>query len=248
MHGLSCQDPQRYPCVTAANDFQIEFPYLPEESYKAKKSLFMDSPNSVNLYEAVVPPSYKNLFFIGIVELPYAPPFSINHSPKAFQDSSLTIHNSGPLPPISEIQARWAVGILSKKFNLPTPEEMTRSIEQFQLNLAKNVSPLISSPPLPHSIPFHTNHQATNIPRLSFSSTSTPTDTQYPPTSSPTLTVSFPPYTQTPLSAASSVNFSPRILSVRLRCCGRCIWMLVRVGSFGFLGRGGRVMWRWHRF
>jgi dimethylaniline monooxygenase (N-oxide forming) len=76
MHGLSCHDPPGSSCGTTANDFQIEFPYLPEDSYKAKKSLFIDSPNSVNLYEVVVPPSYQNLFFIGIVELPYAPPFS----------------------------------------------------------------------------------------------------------------------------------------------------------------------------
>jgi len=120
----------------------------------------MDSPNSVNLYEVVVPPSYQNLFFIGIVELPYAHPFSKYHSPKTFQDFLLTIHTSGPLPPISEIQARWAVGILSKKFSLPTPEQMTRSIEQFQLNLAKNVSLLISSlPSAPH--PSHSLHNHT---------------------------------------------------------------------------------------
>jgi hypothetical protein len=49
---------------------QIEFPYLPEDSYRAKKSLFIDSPNSVNLYELVTPPNYQNLFIIGILELP----------------------------------------------------------------------------------------------------------------------------------------------------------------------------------
>jgi hypothetical protein len=76
MHGLSCRDPQGSSWVTTANGFQIEFPYLPEDSYRAKKSLFIDSPNSVNLYELVVPPNYQNLFFIGIAELPYAPPFS----------------------------------------------------------------------------------------------------------------------------------------------------------------------------
>jgi hypothetical protein len=86
MHGLSCHDPQGSSRAATANNFQIEFPYLPEDSYRAKKSLFIDSPNSVNLYELVVPPNYQNLFFIGIAELPYVPPFLKNHFLKIFRD------------------------------------------------------------------------------------------------------------------------------------------------------------------
>lgn len=44
--------------------------------------------------------------------------------------------------PISEIQARWSVAILAKKISLPSPGEMSKSIEEFQANLNKKVSAL----------------------------------------------------------------------------------------------------------
>ncbi|KAH8689106.1 putative dimethylaniline monooxygenase [Talaromyces proteolyticus] len=63
-------------------------------------------PNSLHLYRLITPPKYSNLFFIGQFT------FAATH-------------------PVSELQARWAVGVLSGKISLPSEERMETSIQMF---------------------------------------------------------------------------------------------------------------------
>jgi dimethylaniline monooxygenase (N-oxide forming) len=97
--------------IISCTGYLIEYPYLPEDSYRAKDGQFR---NTLDLYELVLSVNYRNLFFMGILELP------------------------GPLPPCVEAQARWATGILTSRIPLPSPAAMRESIAEFRAWQAKN--------------------------------------------------------------------------------------------------------------
>jgi dimethylaniline monooxygenase (N-oxide forming) len=102
--------------IILCTGYRIEYPFLSDEYYRAERSAFIDSPNSVHLYQMTVPPLYPNLFFLGLYEV------------------------VGPIHPAVELQARWAAAVLVGRIKLPPAEKMSKSIELFEKNLAKRVS------------------------------------------------------------------------------------------------------------
>ncbi|PGH03805.1 hypothetical protein AJ80_08618 [Polytolypa hystricis UAMH7299] len=101
--------------IICCTGYHMDFPYLPQEIYHVKDNPTLDSPNSLDLYKLVVSPRFKNLFFIGFVELP------------------------GPIVPVSEVQARWATAIILKNVRLPSVKEMEESIKSYQEHIAKTM-------------------------------------------------------------------------------------------------------------
>lgn len=101
--------------VICCTGYHMDMPYLPKETYHVKDNPILKSPNTLDLYRLVVSPRFPNLFFIGYVELP------------------------GPLFPVAESQARWASGIVTGKVKLPSADEMTQQVKEYQANLAKTV-------------------------------------------------------------------------------------------------------------
>ncbi|QSS59442.1 flavin-containing monooxygenase [Histoplasma capsulatum] len=99
--------------VICCTGYHMDMPYLPKETYHVKDNPILKSPNTLDLYKLVVSPRFPNLFFIGCVELP------------------------GPLFPVAESQARWASGIVTGKVKLPSADEMTRQVKEYQANLTK---------------------------------------------------------------------------------------------------------------
>lgn len=68
------------------------------------------------LYKHIVPTRIPNLFILGLFELP------------------------GPALPVIEAQARWSIAILTKRIQLPPPEEMDEWIRDYHEDLSANVS------------------------------------------------------------------------------------------------------------
>ncbi|EER36539.1 flavin-containing monooxygenase [Histoplasma capsulatum var. duboisii H88] len=101
--------------VICCTGYHMDMPYLPKETYHVKDNPILKSPNTLDLYRLVVSPRFPNLFFIGYVELP------------------------GPLFPVAESQARWASGIVTGKVKLPSADEMTQQVKEYQANLAKTM-------------------------------------------------------------------------------------------------------------
>ncbi|EDN04829.1 predicted protein [Histoplasma mississippiense (nom. inval.)] len=101
--------------VICCTGYHMDMPYLPKETYHVKDNPILKSPNTLDLYKLVVSPRFPNLFFIGCVELP------------------------GPLFPVAESQARWASGIVTGKVKLPSADEMTRQVKEYQANLTKTM-------------------------------------------------------------------------------------------------------------
>jgi dimethylaniline monooxygenase (N-oxide forming) len=97
--------------IISCTGYFIEFPYLPEDSYRAKDGQFH---NTLDLYELVMSVNCRNLFIMGVLELP------------------------GPLAPCVEAQARWATAILTNRIPLPSPAAMRESIAEFRTWQAKN--------------------------------------------------------------------------------------------------------------
>ncbi|KAI9727213.1 MAG: hypothetical protein M1834_008473 [Cirrosporium novae-zelandiae] len=100
--------------VISCTGYLLDFPYLPQDSFHAAQSKFMQSDKSLNLYQMIVPPNYQNLFFLGILE----------------SDSALA--------PCVELQARWATAILTGKLTLPRPEKMSEEIAARQVSMSKH--------------------------------------------------------------------------------------------------------------
>ncbi|OJD11146.1 hypothetical protein AJ78_08029 [Emergomyces pasteurianus Ep9510] len=101
--------------VICCTGYYIDAPYLPEESYHAKDSSVLKSPNTLDLYKMIISPRFTNLFFIGYVEL------------------------FGPLLPVAEIQARWASAIVTGRVKLPSVDEMNQQVKQHREHLLKTV-------------------------------------------------------------------------------------------------------------
>jgi dimethylaniline monooxygenase (N-oxide forming) len=90
--------------IILCTGYDIEYPFIPEDCYRSKHSKFMDSPNSVHLYRLTVPPHIRNLFIMGVFQLP------------------------GPIQPAVELQARWVTAILTGRIKLPPAERMSELI------------------------------------------------------------------------------------------------------------------------
>lgn len=99
--------------VISCTGYHIDYPYLPLDSYRDADNETIDRSNSINLYQLIVSPNYRNLFFIGLPEAP------------------------GPGGPVYESQARWSVAVLSGAITLPQPEEMKRWIQIFSATQAR---------------------------------------------------------------------------------------------------------------
>lgn len=98
--------------IMSCTGYYIEMPFLPKDSYHAEGA---ESPNAVDLYRLVTSPRYRNLFFIGYVEI------------------------AGPLLLVAEMQARWSTAILSRRVELPTQQKMYEWISKFHKYLSENV-------------------------------------------------------------------------------------------------------------
>lgn len=95
--------------------YRLWYPVIPEKYYKSSHSEFMDSPNSVHLYQLTVPPQHPNLFIMGIFEV------------------------TGPFHPAVELQARWAAAVIAGKIKLPPPKEMSEWISKSDKRRAREV-------------------------------------------------------------------------------------------------------------
>lgn len=102
--------------IILCTGYRIEYPFISEECYRAERSHFIDSPNSVHLYQLTVPPHYPNLFFLGLLEL------------------------LGPIHPAVELQARWATAVLVGRIKLPSVEKMEKAIAASEKRQAQRVS------------------------------------------------------------------------------------------------------------
>ncbi|EFQ98374.1 dimethylaniline monooxygenase 1 [Nannizzia gypsea CBS 118893] len=102
--------------IVCCTGYDIHLPYLLNEYYRMQeKDSVLPARNSLNLYKLVAAPRHPNLFCIGYV------------------------HLEGPLVPVAEAQARWAVGVLTGHVTLPSAEEMERSIHTYQEDLASKM-------------------------------------------------------------------------------------------------------------
>ncbi|KAM5436073.1 putative flavin-containing monooxygenase [Microsporum canis] len=102
--------------IICCTGYDIELPYLLDEYYRMEeKDSVLPSRNSLNLYRLVAAPRFQNLYCIGY------------------------IHLEGPLVPVAEAQARWAVGAITGQVTLPSVEEMERSIRTYQEDLASQM-------------------------------------------------------------------------------------------------------------
>ncbi|KAL1967172.1 hypothetical protein VTN77DRAFT_3463 [Rasamsonia byssochlamydoides] len=99
--------------IILCTGYRIDYPFISGECYRAQRSEFVDSPNSVHLYRLTVPPHYPNLFFLGLYEL------------------------LGPIHPAVELQARWATAVLVGRIKLPSAEQMDKSIAEFEKQQAE---------------------------------------------------------------------------------------------------------------
>lgn len=100
--------------IILCTGYKMEFPYLPADSYQSERDPnAIDAHNKIELYEFVHSVRYKNLFVIGMVEVP------------------------GPLAPASEAQARWSVGVLTKRVTLPSLDEMAAAVKVAHIKQAK---------------------------------------------------------------------------------------------------------------
>jgi dimethylaniline monooxygenase (N-oxide forming) len=90
--------------IILCTGYDIDYPFISEDCYRSKHSMFMDSPNSVHLYRLTVPPHIRNLFIMGVFQLP------------------------GPIQPAVELQARWVTAILTGRIKLPPAERMSELI------------------------------------------------------------------------------------------------------------------------
>ncbi|RLL95883.1 hypothetical protein CFD26_103822 [Aspergillus turcosus] len=90
--------------IILCTGYDIDYPFISEDCYRSKHSKFMDSPNSVHLYRLTVPPHIRNLFIMGVFQLP------------------------GPIQPAVELQARWVTAILTGRIKLPPAERMSELI------------------------------------------------------------------------------------------------------------------------
>lgn len=86
------------------------FPFLADRIYVGRR------PNSLHLYRLIVPPQHRNIFFLGRIDL------------------------AGPIHAAVELQARWAVGVLSGRITLPSDTQMEHSIEVFERGQSRHVS------------------------------------------------------------------------------------------------------------
>lgn len=102
--------------IICCTGYRLEIPYLLDEYYRlGKEDTLLRSSNVLHLYKLVASPRFPNLFCIGLV------------------------HLEGPLVPVSEAQARWAVYVINKQIELPPVEKMEDSIRAYQEDLAAHV-------------------------------------------------------------------------------------------------------------
>ncbi|KAL1956379.1 hypothetical protein VTO42DRAFT_7362 [Malbranchea cinnamomea] len=97
--------------------YRVDYPYLPAEAYRSQEHgiLEPEPTNSVDLYKLIVSPRFPKLYFIGLAEV------------------------LGPLPPVAEVQARWATAILTNRVRLPSIEAMYIYIRRYQSHLRRNM-------------------------------------------------------------------------------------------------------------
>jgi dimethylaniline monooxygenase (N-oxide forming) len=111
---LSNQTALEVDKVILCTGYNVTMPVISEDTYRG------DEPNSVRLYRLINPPAHNNLFFMGLVEF------------------------LGPIHPTVELQARWAVGVLTARISLPSVEKMEKSIDKFHKDQGHLVSILQS--------------------------------------------------------------------------------------------------------
>lgn len=102
--------------IISCTGYKIDFPYLPRDTYRPKTTskTSLDTENAINLYELIYPVEYRNLFFIGLIEVP------------------------GPHAPVSELQVRWSIGLLTGRIPQLSPKELAEGVAWFQADQAKH--------------------------------------------------------------------------------------------------------------
>ncbi|KAK2744132.1 hypothetical protein FQN57_004392 [Myotisia sp. PD_48] len=103
--------------IICCTGYTLELPYLRKEYYRHNNpdESPLKSPNALNLYKLVASPRHPNLFCIGYV------------------------HLEGPLLPVSETQARWAVAVIRNEIKLPSVAQMEESIKAYEKNLSSTM-------------------------------------------------------------------------------------------------------------
>ncbi|OLL22120.1 Dimethylaniline monooxygenase [N-oxide-forming] 5 [Neolecta irregularis DAH-3] len=84
---------EEFDTVIFCTGYNIGFPFFDQ-------TVIAPKDNKISLYKMIVPPTHRNIFFIGLVQ------------------------PLGAIMPVAEIQTRWAISMLQRPELLPTPPSM----------------------------------------------------------------------------------------------------------------------------
>jgi len=91
---------QDFDMIIYATGYKITFPFL-----KHYAEFDIEETNNIGLYNKVIHPAYKNLFFLALIQ------------------------PLGAIMPLAEIQAKWIAKIIKGESKLPSKEAMLKTIE-----------------------------------------------------------------------------------------------------------------------
>jgi hypothetical protein len=91
---------QDFDMIIYATGYKITFPFL-----KHYAEFDIEETNNIGLYNKVIHPDYKNLFFLALIQ------------------------PLGAIMPLAEIQAKWIAKIIKGESKLPSKEAMLKTIE-----------------------------------------------------------------------------------------------------------------------
>ena len=99
---------QDFDLIIYATGFKVTFPFL-----KHYAEFDIEETNNIGLYNKVIHPDYKNLFFLALIQ------------------------PLGAIMPLAEIQAKWIAKIIKGESKLPSKEAMLKTIEVDKQEIAQ---------------------------------------------------------------------------------------------------------------
>jgi len=99
---------QDFDLIIYATGYKVTFPFL-----KHYAEFDIEETNNIGLYNKVIHPDYKNLFFLALIQ------------------------PLGAIMPLAEIQAKWIAKIIKGESKLPSKEAMLKTIEVDKQEIAQ---------------------------------------------------------------------------------------------------------------
>jgi len=99
---------QDFDLIIYATGYKVTFPFL-----KHYAEFDIEETNNIGLYNKVIHPDYKNLFFLALIQ------------------------PLGAIMPLAEIQAKWIAKIIKGESKLPSKEAMLKTIEVDKQQIAQ---------------------------------------------------------------------------------------------------------------